>query len=83
MISSDSQAMGRVGEVITRTQTADKMKQRGALPGDGATGNFRAKRYIAKYTINPAITHGVSHEVGSIEVGKWADRCSGARRSSA
>ncbi len=76
MISSDSQAMGRVGEVITRTwQTADKMKkQRGALPGDGAgNDNFRAKRYIAKYTINPAITHGVSHEVGSIEVGKWAD----------
>ncbi|MFC3608677.1 urease subunit alpha [Stutzerimonas tarimensis] len=76
MISSDSQAMGRVGEVITRTwQTADKMKrQRGALPGDGAgNDNFRAKRYIAKYTINPAITHGISHEVGSIEVGKWAD----------
>jgi len=76
MISSDSQAMGRVGEVITRTwQTADKMKkQRGALPGDGpGNDNFRAKRYIAKYTINPAITHGISHEVGSIEVGKWAD----------
>jgi len=76
MISSDSQAMGRVGEVITRTwQTADKMKkQRGALPGDGAgNDNFRAKRYIAKYTINPAITHGISHEVGSVEVGKWAD----------
>ncbi|WAB93355.1 urease subunit alpha [Pseudomonas citronellolis] len=76
MISSDSQAMGRVGEVITRTwQTADKMKkQRGALPGDGARNdNFRARRYIAKYTINPAITHGVSHEVGSIEVGKLAD----------
>ncbi|AYN93660.1 urease subunit alpha [Pseudomonas sp. LTJR-52] len=76
MISSDSQAMGRVGEVITRTwQTADKMKkQRGALPEDGPDNdNFRAKRYIAKYTINPAITHGVSHEVGSIEVGKWAD----------
>ncbi|KWU49934.1 urease subunit alpha [Pseudomonas palleroniana] len=76
MISSDSQAMGRVGEVITRTwQTADKMKkQRGALPGDGAgNDNFRIKRYIAKYTINPAITHGISHEVGSIEVGKWAD----------
>ncbi|MDN3234422.1 urease subunit alpha [Pseudomonas sp. WAC2] len=76
MISSDSQAMGRVGEVITRTwQTADKMKkQRGALPEDGpGNDNFRAKRYIAKYTINPAITHGVSHEVGSIEVGKWAD----------
>lgn len=76
MISSDSQAMGRVGEVITRTwQTADKMKkQRGPLPEDGpGHDNFRAKRYIAKYTINPAITHGVSHEVGSIEVGKWAD----------
>ncbi|MEP9318532.1 urease subunit alpha [Pseudomonas sp. LABIM340] len=76
MISSDSQAMGRVGEVITRTwQTADKMKkQRGALDGDGARNdNFRAKRYITKYTINPAITHGVAHEVGSIEVGKLAD----------
>ncbi|PTU76527.1 urease subunit alpha [Pseudomonas mangrovi] len=76
MISSDSQAMGRVGEVITRTwQTADKMKkQRGPLPGDGAgNDNFRIKRYIAKYTINPAITHGISHEVGSVEVGKWAD----------
>ncbi|MBH2079585.1 MAG: urease subunit alpha [Pseudomonadales bacterium] len=76
MISSDSQAMGRVGEVITRTwQTADKMKkQRGPLPGDGeGNDNFRAKRYIAKYTINPAITHGISHEVGSVEVGKWAD----------
>ncbi|MCP1623380.1 urease subunit alpha [Pseudomonas nitroreducens] len=76
MISSDSQAMGRVGEVITRTwQTADKMKkQRGALDGDGARNdNFRAKRYIAKYTINPAITHGVAHEVGSIEAGKLAD----------
>lgn len=76
MISSDSQAMGRVGEVITRTwQTADKMKkQRGALEGDGARNdNFRARRYIAKYTINPAITHGVAHEVGSIEVGKLAD----------
>ena len=76
MISSDSQAMGRVGEVITRTwQTADKMKkQRGPLPEDTpGNDNFRAKRYIAKYTINPAITHGISHEVGSIEVGKWAD----------
>jgi urease subunit alpha len=76
MISSDSQAMGRVGEVITRTwQTADKMQQqRGPLPGDGeGNSNFRVKRYIAKYTINPAITHGISHEVGSIEVGKWAD----------
>lgn len=76
MISSDSQAMGRVGEVITRTwQTAHKMKeQRGALPQETTTAdNFRVKRYIAKYTINPAITHGISHEVGSIEVGKFAD----------
>jgi urease subunit alpha len=76
MISSDSQAMGRVGEVITRTwQTGHKMKvQRGALPEDTAQhDNFRAKRYVAKYTINPAITHGISHEVGSLEVGKLAD----------
>ncbi|MDH0899931.1 urease subunit alpha [Comamonas aquatica] len=76
MFSSDSQAMGRVGEVILRTwQTAHKMKlQRGPLQGDGARNdNFRVKRYIAKYTINPAIAHGISHEVGSIEVGKWAD----------
>jgi urease subunit alpha len=76
MLSSDSQAMGRVGEVIMRTwQTAHKMKvQRGALPQDNARhDNFRVKRYIAKYTINPAITHGISHEVGSLEVGKWAD----------
>jgi urease subunit alpha len=76
MISSDSQAMGRVGEVITRTwQTAHKMKvQRGALAEDNARhDNFRIKRYIAKYTINPAITHGISHEVGSIETGKLAD----------
>ena len=76
MFSSDSQAMGRVGEVILRTwQTAHKMKlQRGALSGDGARNdNFRIKRYIAKYTINPAIAHGISHEVGSLEVGKWAD----------
>ena len=76
MISSDSQAMGRVGEVITRSwQTAHKMKvQRGALPQDTARNdNFRARRYIAKYTINPAITHGIAHEVGSIEVGKLAD----------
>ena len=76
MMSSDSQAMGRVGEVIIRTwQTAHKMKQqRGALPGDGARNdNFRIKRYLAKYTINPAIAHGIGHEVGSIEVGKWAD----------
>ncbi|MGR7921835.1 urease subunit alpha [Zobellella denitrificans] len=77
MISSDSQAMGRVGEVVCRTwQTAHKMKvQRGLLPEDRALGadNFRAKRYIAKYTINPAITHGIGHEVGSVEVGKLAD----------
>jgi urease subunit alpha len=76
MFSSDSQAMGRVGEVIIRTwQTAHKMKvQRGALPGDTArSDNFRARRYIAKYTINPAITHGISHVVGSIEPGKLAD----------
>jgi urease subunit alpha len=75
MISSDSQAMGRVGEVIIRTwQTAHKMKtQRGALPGDGAADNARVKRYVAKYTINPAIAQGLAHEVGSIEVGKLAD----------
>ncbi len=76
MISSDSQAMGRVGEVVTRTwQTAHKMKiQRGPLPGDSARNdNQRVKRYIAKYTINPAITHGVAHEIGSIEPGKLAD----------
>lgn len=76
MMSSDSQAMGRVGEVIMRTwQTAHKMKtQRGSLAEDSARNdNFRAKRYIAKYTINPAITHGISHVVGSIEVGKIAD----------
>lgn len=76
MISSDSQAMGRVGEVITRTwQTAHKMKaQRGALPSDSdQSDNFRVKRYVAKYTLNPAITHGISQEVGSIAVGKRAD----------
>jgi urease subunit alpha len=75
MLSSDSQAMGRIAEVIMRTwQTADKMKrQRGALPGDGRADNQRAKRYVAKYTINPAISHGISHEVGSIEAGKLAD----------
>jgi len=77
MISSDSQAMGRVGEVITRTwQTAHKMKQQfGLLEEDKAIGadNFRARRYISKYTINPAIAHGISHEVGSIEKGKLAD----------
>jgi urease subunit alpha len=80
MMSSDSQAMGRVGEVIIRTwQTADKMKrQRGPLPEDsakshGRNDNFRAKRYIAKYTINPALTHGIAEHVGSLEVGKLAD----------
>jgi urease subunit alpha len=76
IISSDSQAMGRVGEVAIRTwQTADKMKrQRGALPQEnGDNDNFRVKRYIAKYTINPAIAHGLSHELGSLEVGKRAD----------
>ena len=76
MMSSDSQAMGRVGETILRCwQTADKMKQqRGPLPGDGpGNDNARIKRYLAKYTINPAITHGIAHEVGSVEVGKLAD----------
>jgi urease subunit alpha len=76
MISSDSQAMGRVGEVITRTwQTAHKMKeQRGPLQPDSASNdNFRVRRYVAKYTINPALTHGIAHEVGSIEKGKLAD----------
>ena len=77
MIASDSQAMGRIGEVICRTwQTAHKMKvQFGFLPEDEPMGadNFRAKRYIAKYTINPAITHGIGHEVGSVEAGKLAD----------
>ncbi len=77
MMSSDSQAMGRIGEVITRTwQTAHKMKvQRGALAQDAGSGadNFRAKRYVAKYTINPAIAHGISRHIGSVEVGKLAD----------
>jgi urease subunit alpha len=76
MMSSDSQAMGRVGEVIIRTwQTADKMKrQRGPLPGDeNGADNARAKRYVAKYTINPAIAHGVSKHIGSVETGKLAD----------
>jgi urease subunit alpha len=75
MLSSDSQAMGRIGEVIARTwQTAHKMKgQRGSLPGDGRADNARARRYVAKYTINPAIAHGIAHEVGSIEAGKLAD----------
>ncbi len=75
MMSSDSQAMGRVAEVITRTwQTADKMKkQRGFLPEDSDNDNYRVKRYVAKYTINPAITHGISKHVGSLEAGKLAD----------
>jgi urease subunit alpha len=75
MMSSDSQAMGRIGEVIIRTwQTADKMKkQRGPLPGESGNDNARAKRYIAKYTINPAIAHGVSKHIGSVEKGKLAD----------
>jgi urease subunit alpha len=75
MISSDSQAMGRVGEVIIRTwQTAHKMKtQRGSLPGDGRADNARIKRYIAKYTINPAIAQGMNEHIGSIEIGKLAD----------
>ena len=76
MIASDSQAMGRVGEVVIRTwQTADKMKkQRGRLPGEtGDNDNLRARRYIAKYTINPALAHGIADHVGSIEVGKLAD----------
>ena len=76
MISSDSQAMGRVGEVIIRNwQTADKMKKQiGSLEGDKEyNDNNRIQRYIAKYTINPAITHGISEYVGSIEIGKYAD----------
>jgi urease subunit alpha len=75
MMSSDSQAMGRVGEVVIRTwQTADKMKrQRGVLLGENGNDNFRARRYVAKYTINPAIAHGVSRHVGSVEAGKLAD----------
>ena len=76
MISSDSQAMGRVGEVVARTwQTAHKMRrQRGRLPGEqGVNDNMRIRRYVAKYTINPAITHGVAGEIGSVEVGKLAD----------
>ena len=75
MMSSDSQAMGRLGEVVMRTwQTADKMKkQRGSLKGDTRADNHRVKRYIAKYTINPAITHGVSRHIGSVEAGKLAD----------
>jgi urease subunit alpha len=77
IVSSDSQAMGRVGEVVTRTwQTADKMREvRGKLPEDDKSpaDNFRIRRYVAKYTINPAIAHGLSHEIGSVEVGKIAD----------
>ena len=75
MMSSDSQAMGRIGEVIIRTwQTAHVMKRRrGALPGDGAADNLRARRYVAKYTINPAVAHGMETEIGSVEVGKLAD----------
>jgi urease subunit alpha len=76
MMSSDSQAMGRIGEVITRTwQTADKMKrQRGPLPGEkSGSDNLRVRRYVAKFTINPAIAHGIAHEVGSVEAGKLAD----------
>ncbi|MDB4943825.1 MAG: Urease alpha subunit [Labilithrix sp.] len=76
MVSSDSQAMGRVGEVICRTwQTAAKMKEeRGRLAGErGQNDNLRVRRYVAKYTINPAIAHGLAHEIGSVEVGKWAD----------
>jgi urease subunit alpha len=75
IISSDAQAMGRVGEVVLRTwQTAHVMKQqRGALPGDGAADNLRARRYVAKYTINPAVAQGLDHEIGSVEPGKLAD----------
>ncbi|GAA4885413.1 urease subunit alpha [Saccharopolyspora cebuensis] len=75
MVSSDAQAMGRIGEVVMRTwQTAHVMKRRrGALPGDGAADNLRARRYVAKYTINPALTHGIAEHVGSVEVGKLAD----------
>jgi urease subunit alpha len=78
IIASDSQAMGRIGEVIIRTwQTADKMKrQRGALPGErGDNDNVRCKRYVAKYTINPAIAHGMAAHIGSVAVGKLADLC--------
>jgi urease subunit alpha len=76
MMSSDSQAMGRIGEVVTRTwQTADKMRQqRGPLPNEvGSNDNVRIKRYLSKYTINPAISHGIAHLIGSVEVGKLAD----------
>src|SRR5262249_40412280 len=76
IVSSDSQAMGRVGEVICRTwQTAAKMKEeRGRLSQErGNNDNLRVRRYVAKYTINPAVAHGMAHEIGSIEIGKWAD----------
>ena len=76
MMSSDSQAMGRIGEVVLRTwQTAHKMKiQRGTLQEDNSRNdNFRVKRYVAKYTINPSITHGIAHAIGSVEVGTYAD----------
>src|SRR5205823_9871468 len=75
MMARDSQAMGRIGEVVMRTwQTAHKNRQqRGSLPGDTRDDNQRIRRYVAKYTINPAITHGVSAHVGSLEVGKLAD----------
>jgi urease subunit alpha len=75
MIGSDSQAMGRIGETIIRTwQTAHVMKERrGALPGDGPADNMRARRYVAKYTIGPAVTHGLDGEIGSVEPGKLAD----------
>ena len=75
MIGSDAQAMGRIGEVVLRTwQTAHVMKRRrGALEGDGAADNNRARRYVAKYTICPAVAHGLDHEIGSVEVGKLAD----------
>ncbi|GAA3033717.1 hypothetical protein GCM10020000_08720 [Streptomyces olivoverticillatus] len=75
IISSDSQAMGRIGEVVLRTwQTAHVMKKRrGALPGDGPADNLRARRYVAKYTINPAVAQGLDHEIGSVETGKLAD----------
>jgi urease subunit alpha len=75
IISSDSQAMGRIGEVVMRTwQTAHVMKRRrGALPGDGPADNHRVRRYVAKYTINPAVAQGLDHEIGSVETGKLAD----------
>ena len=76
IMASDSQAMGRVGEVVTRTwQTADKMRtERGRLDGEqGDNDNLRIRRYVAKYTVNPAIAHGIAHDVGSVEVGKLAD----------